>query len=75
MINTDLQKSFRRTSSFSEQEMNNLMTVRHIKAEIDILNKRMTELQQSNSPNLAQLQHLGQLLADRQSVLAGLPKS
>lgn len=74
MINTDRQKSFRRTSNFSEQELNNLVTVRQVKTEIQILNKRIAELQQSNTPNLDQLLHLGQLLNERQSVLAGLPK-
>lgn len=42
---------------------------KQLQLEIKDLNKRISSLQQSNRPNLDQVQHLGEILRSRQSVL------
>lgn len=42
---------------------------KQLQHEVSDLNKRIETLQQSNQPNLDQVQHLGSILRSRQSVL------
>jgi hypothetical protein len=42
---------------------------KQLKGEVAELSKRITLLQQTNEPNLDQVQHLGSILRSRQSVL------
>jgi hypothetical protein len=46
-----------------------------LQQEVGELSRRVTELQQTNRPNLTQLQHLGNILQSRQAVLHWLHTS
>lgn len=52
-----------------DEKINCAHLEKQLQHEVSDLNKRIETLQQSNQPNLDQVQHLGSILRSRQSVL------
>jgi len=58
-----------RTLFLGDHKINCSHLEKQLKSEVEDLNKRISLLQQTNEPNLDQVQHLGGILRSRQSVL------